>query len=835
MKNIPNNTLRSYNLTVNTYKGLRLAAPARHFGVNTPTLTVWQRFVENIHSRDLTFSDVQRMGIITLEEIKRFFQQEACGFTSKVYRGPIRMSHAVKPQHYFIDEFGNITLNHDDCVNRYIDSDGDMATVIEKDEAGVIRGILVKYPLTKRPMIMTRMTEIPLENFNDFGDFTPMPLEEKLTLEQWKEKFIKKHLDAEVGIKQIHCDGKDLFHIWEKGLTGHEAHQYLGTDIYRATLIEEGGMKVNRKDDAEEVSIDSKIYDINKNLRQFLHKSALPVKDDLLYTDVQEIQERVWNLNSRVTCTPGNPDALKEEPKYRIYEKKALFNKLVKQGILKIEIIPHSDPVLKYIMRVQVTNQDGTPVGLTSIKRDSYSEVNYTFYVLPRILFVNEIGGKRGAGPAWRGTRTGRLYTTDEVLESKKGELMAGEMYERVILCRQNTRILFDTPEATLCKALGSVWIEAGRYDEYVGRDVNLWTKFQSDPSFATQVLRSLEEACGKYGYNCPTFNGIPNPVTLEMAKNVFNVEYFSSSAYKKVQMASFLLETYNKFKEAGLTDYMPSLLGGDKGKARTNQKYTLTKDISTMRPKWAPKGADATRCGHIKSQLANSKFLGKAVIAITGPSVEKSPTSSNQMFATPSGVKKQKLNHNLFMPIMVDPEETVGAIQHTFKDFSGKKQTVHLIDGRHTATTGKIITQYATKNMLAPIHQITANIAGKEYDVDFVMSRTEFEEKGALNAILQNEKAIRTTVEINGKEVEVMLVIIPVFRTLATGENVVPGPGKQRFSRLPGLFVAGAIERLDCYSETSLTSKGFGACDEKYLRALRRFFKQLERLSNLV
>lgn len=769
--------------------GKEVPVPYLDFG----TKPAWVNFL----TRDEP--DVERAKALILNEIQRVIQEEVFAFRGRVYEAPLAVSATVQPGHFVIDSEGNICVNEKEAEHYGNDSDGDRATLYLCDRTD--RGALIKFPLTRKVPILKRQQWVnPKLDYSDIDISALADEPVKMTRARFEELWDKTHSDANVGINTIAADGIEISRINNQGIVGAQAREYLGSTDTRHYLIENGmkaarGHELNLKiGRIENIMIESAD-------RQFLHQRA-PALEGLSFMGPKELksaQFRFFNLMGFRTTKVRDPFSPLPVPvKKKIPYNKFLFNKLVKLGMLRVQPLDHKDPFLGGCMYCTVHDQYGNPVGLKSTKRGQ-TEVNYGFVVIPQveidIFFEDTDKNEFEIGEVyWDGTTYRSLYDGTQVF-------------------RQESVVTVKSAEEVLVEALATVYLEDRSYG-------NSWSDITTHARTTSKIQRELEQTAGRCGFFVFEFDGKLNAQTVEMAKRCFQINYGTLDKNlmrlgRDLVLAKFLANS----------EYVPNLLGGDKGKWRSYGTYTLGvgKD---MRPTWAPHNCSPYRPAHAKKQLANSYPLPEqALVVIPGGGTE------TQMYATPEGLELQKLPNGVFMPQIVSPE-VEEAREHVHVNIMGEKIHVHLVDPKFTADTGKLVSKFGTKNQLAPCDPVwVLDEEGKEVPAHYIMSQVEFQNKDCFNAVIDKCLVSFQDVEIEGKSVQCAVVRMQFYRTLSQSENMAPGYRTQKFCRLSGLMVASAIERLGNYEHTDL-DPDLGLPEYKsdgYLESLQRAFRELK------
>lgn len=832
------NSHKPHTLVANTINGVPLVAPYKEFG----TVPMWARFVEDGDKENLTTRRIDMVKQVVLREIQRVFQV-SCGFTIQTYDAPIRVSAYIPTGYYAIDAFGNITVNEAWATDHCWDCDGDRGMVMaDKDTK---QAIIIKYPITRMIEVLELWDRPITEHFSDCT-YEPKPLKTTLTDEEYEAYARKAQTDPKVGEKTKEVDAYEAWLATTLNLRGDDARAILGKDDTRIDLIEKGGLKMNRdKNSTMEHGTLEHTYALPEEVEMLLHKSGEPIEDLLLNWNIREAQQAIWDFHFIVDKDDrGNPMPKWDPPTIQ-YRKERLYERLISMKMLDVKEHEHQASWLGNVLQFTIRNVEGKPVALMSNKRDK-SEINYTNFVLPMLECI----------PVWIDV-DGNTYQNHEVCDVD-GVLMTKDNV-LVKLSEDHSDMKIVSPREIMIRALGKVYFEDETYNEYLASGVNFWQVLGKRPDIAARIIRVLGEEIGRHGYNAITINGEPNAMTKAMAARNVIVDFKTTSCEKKVQLIKFMRDMISGLNEIGVSKHHLALTGGDKGNSRPIQKFGLSDAHS--KPVWAKPGTNPKRMDEISSQLQQSHACGYANILITGPG-----HTEQQMFATPKGFEHQKLPFGLFMPTLVDPTTEPNAVPHTYSDLIGRRETVYLVNKRQTALAGKILLgHYGTKNQLAPLgFDLVAKGKKDNYDVHYVMSQTEFENKDCLDAVLTHDFVEDVEVIVNNQLVRGKLVRCAVFRTLNTAENKAPSQARHHVCRYPahmilhGVKTAGLqhltnlsgdlplIEHMPdselrkVYLDAGAIKKGLGnvsylsqfpPADEDYLRDLRAYYVQLTQL----
>lgn len=740
---------------------------------------------------------------MVLKEIDRAIKDEVNSVMLNMYTAAIRVSGSIPKGYYHIDDYGNIMVNEEDAKERAIDSDGDRGSMWFKGKKNQSEAMLVKFPITKRcpwlkpyGTVTEKFHSLPADL--DIGDFYPK-IE---TAQEFDKLFLHSRQDALVGIKTNNADARDIF--FSRGLTGEEKRASLAQSPWRFEDIE-GGMKnvrghtINQSSDYDKYSYS--ISSTNKGL--WVHSKDLP-KSFLLDGDLDHMFDQWFNLECSTKRRKRKPlrDSGRPSVKYR---NETLMRDLINLGAIRFHHIYHQDETLGMCAVVTVHAKDGNVIGLTSVKKDGASVVNYGYVVPPqfRIRQHFKVNGKKvnsdevvwDNGWKWR-----------EALDENQVKYHDAEYH--------GTDVFKLSPEQVLEIELSKMFY----------MKVKTWEQVENNPVYIRKVIAKLEETCGKYGYPMLLTNEksivkigskYANEQTLTIASESFSVEFETRIPERVVLCRPGL---FKAFQVAG-SKYQPALLGGDKGKCRSNLMFGISRKGTNFIPVWAPEGCNPKRSGEIKRQIANSKPLGDCYFFICDCDTE------TQMFCTPEGLEKQSID-GIFMPRIITPTKDEDFTTLEIRSLAGEVSKVHLIDPRRTARLGKIVLPCGVKNQLAALEDDIWVWNGKgRSKAHFVMSYKELINKQCFRALVDKYFVGFDDALINGQEVRGMVLRMPAYRTLNHSENVAPGYRDTRFNGMSGLIITSSLEEEVGFTPAqNLEAK-------EYVEALRCLYLELEQV----
>lgn len=677
------------------------------------------------------------------------------------YEAPLALSNAVPVDHVYIDlAGGRIILNETQALFRFTDADGDRGTVIFNAEK--TQCVLIKFPLTMQPLILTVMKDKPREKFISFSRqkatsiLKAHPIREMST-EEMDELFLRKHRDTPVGLLTSMHNCKELFDLrgepWERKneLLFNTNLDPISGYTQRAKDIELGGMKVNTK--GGQVSTAPKRLGASKAL-DHMYAWALTAcsgigtarPDQLAWfdgADLDKVCEDITKLNLKFR--DATPAELKE-PKTPWIEN-GLLRRLKNLGLVDWHNIQHADPtmptgVASCMFWLRLPN--GEPVALTDVKRSDGREegLTYSFMMAP-VFDCRDIMDADG----------------NVILPATYTWLHPIDMMQKVL----------STFDSTVRPS------SDGPISHYFPRDIDEWVnpKRSAKISMLQQVIT---EYCGKYGDPCPaTKKGIivvPSEQAVAVITKSVVIDYGRNR--DEFQMLEIALKAN---KDGNIC------IVGSKGTSRSIRKYVLSNGHggSCFDSK---NRASKHRGAAGRSQLM--RCLGKQSYMVAIVATEIGHT---QVHITPTGVEKQSAD-NAFLPQIFTTKEAYAAFltnnhlteeeypvsEVTFKTWTGEKRKCWTHEARGCIRVGKLVDTIGNKFMPRTIGQAYAKEKGLRdtIPVDLIFPITELVEKEAHHIFLQD--AVESTLYLeDGTEIKCMLVKRTFFRTGAASENIPP------------------------------------------------------------
>lgn len=782
---------KNYSTETIVVNGTPITSAYREIG----TIPIWAK------SGDYDKQELINIKGMVLKEIDRSIKDEVNSIMLHVYTSAIRVSGSIPKGYYHVDDHGNIVLNEQDAKERAIDSDGDRGSLWFKHGMNKSDAMLIKFPITKRcpwlkpyGKVIEKFRSLP-ENL-DVGN--PFPKIE--TVQEFDKHFLHSRQDALVGIKTNNADARDIY--FARGFTGVEKRSALASNDWRYEDIE-GGMKNVRGHLIQQTSdYDNFSYSIEGNHSGlWVNSKGLP-KTTLLKANLSDLQNEWYNLICTTRRRKRGP--VRGTSRYsNQYRNQTLMSDLVSLGAIRFHHIYHQDETLGMCAVVTVHDRQGKIVGLTSVKRDGASVVNYGYVVPPqfRIKQYFKANG-HNVDPdevVWDEGWKWREVLMDDTIKYHEAEYVGTEVYKL-------------TPEQVLEVELSKMYY----------MKVKTWDQVEENPAYIRKVIMKIEETCGKYGYPMHLTNEesivkigskYANEQTLTIASESFSVEFDTRIPERIVAARSTLFSAFQGSK------YQPALLGGDKGKCRSNLMFGISRRGTNFVPIWAPEGCNPKRSGEIKRQIANSKALGECWFFICDSDTE------TQMFCTPEGYEKQSID-GIFMPRIITP--TAGEEYTTLevRSLSGEMSKIHLIDPRRTARVGKIVLPCGIKNQLAVLENDIWVWNGKgRSKAHFVLSYKELINKQCFRALVDKYFVSVDDVLIDGKEVRGMVLKMPAYRTLNHSENVAPGFRDTSYNGVSGLIIASCLEQEVKYTPP----QNIGS--KEYVEALRNLYSELEEI----
>ncbi len=708
--------------------------------------------------------------------VKEFLLEIVRGsvFTEWCWEAPVAVSADVPTNHVYCDyTSGRIVLNEFQATNRYIDADGDRALLIFSMDR--TKAVLVKYPLTSQPLILTVTTVKPKERFYDLT-----PAMARVVLENHPVKrlgvnedeellFMKKHTEVPVGLLTNTWNSNDLYESAgmsfsnKMGFIFNSHIDKVSGKTQRAIDIEDSGMKVVRKADksftkqhilefgnkkaldhqfafaltsCSSIGTMGKGKDKLKDIPQLRWITNLKSEDDVHSLLARINQLDVEFRDVKPSSTPDPVPAWVEDH---------LFSRLMKYRLLKWDEYPSRDPEMPPSILLTLTLSSGQAVALTDIKREGRSEGMTYGFMLPPVFDNRNIYTKEGtiAIPAthkWMhpADHLAKCMTTfDSRIRDEHGQVSG--YYPKTYLdhCSKERKIK------------------------------------------VSQLYKWLMEYCGKYGDPVPAtwVNGalVPSPIAREIV---------TASAVIDYGMPMDEIEMYQVAKRANAKKKINIV--GSKSTNREVRKYMLAN-------KWGGPVLDNNgetspyRGGANRSQLQRGLVIVKATVAFVDADTR------NGIFITPSGIEKQ-LTSQAFLPKCFGSEEEYydflklngwekeqcPASEITFRDWQSGTKIGWVVDARKSIKIGKLVDRYGNKFMPRAISQVQAiKSAGVELseitNIDLVFPYYELVDKDCHHFFLSRASKRPMTLLIDGEPVEALVMECTFLRTGAASENIPP------------------------------------------------------------
>jgi hypothetical protein len=728
------------------------------------------------------------------------YLNRASGFVYRTHRGPILVTSDLDPATYWIDQHGCVWLNEAWAEDRAWDSDGDGGDCILSKSGAT--STVSKSPIHKPVAVCRRAKEAPVPDFYNFrweawlqdNPWKP-PTEEEI----W-DKFRSSHAIAKIGPITNFFNYREVKAT--QGWPYMDRIEYFCKDLARFDMLETKGMKTFRKGGASAELPPRRpiakahtawIMGIEPDQSSPRDPSADAKRQQYLDTlDMETAVKQIRTLSgvefktikSRkkdaevVSKVPPRP----KDPQGNVLAGNKVVESLKAFGCIVITEMPHAGgdffPPVKTIRLMGPTwnhrlrRFEMKPVALEETKRGG--ELTYSVAIPPICML-------QGENPCW--------VDVEDLLERyiHKALVLSSKGHNRARYWSFTLNDLFD--------------FKKKRHKVAMIQDVIQKIVCQYGVSSVTQ-RKFPDEIVPDQS------NPLVSPIRNEVARHCVTVEYetVTTSAMEKK------LKTIDRWvQQSGLRLSVP---GGDKQSDRPFRTY-MVGDIQTCTPILTNRTCDAKRMSEIKKQLAMSFPLHSYVKDEVGEVVRKPdgnpkvvPVRSNlfifsstgargeqgckvQLFATTAGVNQQRCDSFFLERASSTPsDETTRVVEHG--TFDGRSRVWWISEPQPVITVGKLLTKYATKNMVADLGHDIHTTDGDE--VHFLLSAEELEGKGALHAILEECNPKTATIQWKGRNVQGVLVDIQFFRSTNPSENVKPGRRLLRTRGMEHHFVFRAV-----------------------------------------
>lgn len=731
-----------------------------------------------------------RISILREMAIQMAYQM---AFRSEVFEAPIAMSNKVPWGTVYVDhENERIILNEKQALDRYIDSDGDRAGLIfgDKIEGKAREAVLTKWPISMQPAILSLWYNYPEEKFFDLPaeklklllDNNPVP---RYKPGERKEAFIKSHTMVPVGLITNGHNCRDLYE--SKDMPFSERMEYIFNSHIdpetgkpeRTTDLEDNGMKLVRKEYLAMQDKPQEIVDWGYALEHrhapFLTSSGSISKMtkqllDLEDADLEEIVNEIYTLD--VDFREVKPGRQKYDTRL-LWHDGNLLDRLMHIGLIRYEELGHENPDMPPAVLIWLSLPNGTPVGLTDVKRDQDEGMTFGFVLYPTYdnLDVYDVIRDESGEIIWEEDENGQAVPMVEIVApAEKG------FVHPIDHLRKNLGTFDCSVRAHNNAPVKRYWPQS-------------WTDF-THPSKTVKLSNLytwLLDYCGKQG----------DAIPCKLEGKVIDIEDITRAVAMHTVVIDYGTELgrddidghWEVMKEAYSTAKL--CLGRkppQKSSAIRIGKYVLANEEGGAA--WDKKCIGSlNRTGKIRSQLLRSFPLksenSKLVIAIADFSTQ------HQALITPSGIKKQETD-NVFLPRVFNtyeeyetflqkaeltPDECpVNQVDYHF--WNGEKRRCWTISARKMLRIGKLVDMYANKVVPreCPQYQYFDVDTMTRKNVDLIMPIQELIAKDALHAWIKNSKRVQLITETDdttGEPITVWLVERQMFRTGAASENI--------------------------------------------------------------
>ena len=719
---------------------------------------------------------------ITKEALLSLVRSSA--FKKVGWEAPIAVSNSVPEGMIWPDyKGGRIVINEWQATRGYMDADGDRALALFNDDK--TKAVLVKYPITSQPLILTVSEVPPMENYYNFGK-----KEAKKTIKDYPVKqfgvnvdlqalFYQKHMEVQVGLL---TNAWNSFDLWESSkMDWAEKNEYIYNSYLddetgktqRALDIEDGGMKAARKDD--KLFVDAKVLEFGAG-QALAHEHAWALTscssigkmrdnqlewcinanlDDVM-TDIMKLKVRFRKV--RPTANPEIPDP---------YIEGNLLSRLKELGLIQWQELPHVDPNMPPSIIFWLSLPSGEPVALTDVKREGRSEgLTYMFML----------------SPVWDNLT---LYDAmgNVVVEASK-------QWVHPINHMQKVCCTFDS--------IIRPWSN-GPISHYfpLTRDLSDWQNPKRSIKVA-MLYKFLMEYCGRYGDPCPATrdaqgNITPSNLSTSVIRRSVVIDYGQPSTHEEMWKVACEAHEYCNFCMS------------TKGTSRRVRKYMLANSVGgsildttlTASPHRGAMG---------RSQLQRALKPVDMTVAIVRMD------TLNQIQITQSGILKQTTDV-AFLPQVFNTEADYQthldahnlleaecpATVVRYKTWQGEERLCWTIGARNTIRIGKLVDEIGNKFMPREHAQVYSidYLTMETEDVDLIFPINELVDKDAHHVFLKNAVE-RDLVLPDGKTVKCMLVRRRFYRTGAASENVPPRWRKSAFKGIDSFPIYWRYSKID-------------------------------------
>ena len=643
------------------------------------------------------------------------------------YEAPIAVSQCVPADHVYVDyRYGRIIINEVQATNRYIDADGDRAVLLFNEEKS--QAVLVKFPITSQPLILTVIHHIPDEQFlgvtkRKLGKLCKeIPV--KIIGQNVDEKtlFEKRHMEVQVGLMTAAWNSYDLYSArlfsWEaKNEYIFNSHiDPITGKTQRALDIEEGGMKAVRKD--SKTFTEAKVLEFGAGMA-LAHEHAWFLtacssiggmrKEQLSWVEVSNLQKLVTEcLTLNVNFRQLRPSPREQEDlTYKAGDDDyALLKTLVKMKLVGYQEFPHHHPNMPPCVMIWLQHPEGRKVALTDVKREGY-DVGLTYaFIIPPIADGVEL------------VKHVPVIKNGEYLYDDEGNLVT----ETKVVVKPEYR--FVKPLNHLNKLLktldADIYTPQGQFAHHFPENVEEFNR--PDRAIKVgQIQKFITNFCGRFGDPAPVRKlkdgslqllGTAKTALVRSAVVDYGQNMDADLMYECVK---YSIKKHNEWAKAKAeekgTEYKPLELCivGSKSTDRRVRKYMLANAVGGCE-------LDDECLAHPYRGAMNRAQIKRALKMNTyRVAIIDSPVgmTKNQLFITPSGIEKQRTSEAFFPQVFHTEgkylahlqahgwtEEDCPAVVNDYYTWQGEKRRCWVIDARRGIEVGKVVDFFGSKAM---------------------------------------------------------------------------------------------------------------------------------------
>ena len=688
------------------------------------------------------------------------------GFETRVIEAPLAMSGNI-PKGCFVFDGERIILNEVESQGRALDADGDRGALIQGNND---QYVLVKYPITSKPLILTRIYEPTKAGIGypvpvTFQDLTKATFNKKwkdsLTPYDRADQVNRVCNEANIGLLTSAWATKELKEARYLEEPNRKHHIYGNPMRYQD--IEVKGLKVGTKDYtySGEKSVLEQTETIDPIYKPFVSPGSITrLPDECLWADLPTIKKVVDNVKKLwfefvPIAPPPTGTGTTSEPTQPIYEE-SLIKRLTTLGLLRFVNLGHHRPETPSAVLIYLATPEGTPCAIAEVKRRHHESTNIAFaYILP---------------PVWSCKEDRFMHPIEHLQEYMQSF---------------DSRIL--NPET--------------------GQTVAFWPKNKQSlkqyPFKTADFQRALQHYCDHYGDVVPAEHfgsgAIPSQMAIYISKATVSIDF--GDTLDPESMATKLIE---------LEDKIGILACSAKGKHKDTRKVCITNGQGGAY--WDKENlAHPRRSGCIRSQLIRA-------VKLDNPTNPKHPELTQmrvaivrneteyQTLITPSGIEKQQSSHCFLNGVLNTEEEWNDYRENVLEDgsapilrttifttWAGLKRKAWLTNPKRAIRIGKLADWYGMKfQPRAFEHKVLDKNGG---NIDLLIPMEEVIAKGAHKVYLKN--TTQETITINGTKIKALVGTFTFCRTGSQSENTPVRHRPTTYKGLDGVAIATAVQQI--------------------------------------